>query len=62
MMIVPFMPQIGSYCNNHLIIHVCVFFKIRRKGGERFSAFCYFTQKNNEPTKSFWSFMLQIVS
>jgi len=25
MMIVPFIPQIGSYCNNHLIINVCVF-------------------------------------
>ena len=36
------MLQIGSYCNNHLIIK---FLKIRHKGRDRFLTFCYTKNK-----------------
>ena len=64
MMIVPVMLQIGSYCNNNFIINV-IFFKIKCKGRDKFSAFCYFCnpkQRKNELTRMIRYFMLQIGS
>ena len=33
-----------------------LFFMIRRKGGKNSLPFAIFTQKNDEPTKSFWNY------
>ena len=47
-MIVPFMPQIGSYCNNHLIINVCVFLRLGVKAGKDSLPFAIFVTPNKE--------------
>ena len=48
MMIVPFMPQIGSYCNNHLIINVCVCLRLGVKAGKDSLLFAIFVTPNKE--------------
>ncbi len=53
MMIVPFMPQIGSYCNNHLIINVCVFLRLGVKAGKDSLPFAILRKKIMSQQKVF---------
>lgn len=57
------MLQIGSCCNNHLIINV-IFKRLGVKAGKDSLPFAIFVTQNkeNEYTRTLWHFMLQIGS
>ena len=56
------MLQIGKYENNYLIINILL--RLGTEAGINSLPFAIFARKamNNEPTRSFWNFMLQIKS
>ena len=52
------MLQIGSYCNNHLIINVVCFLRLGVKAGKVSLPFAILRKKIMSQQKSLWNFML----